>query len=279
MKKQLLLLFVMVVLIATRKEYYIRSNPKLRNLGLQTSLLFTAAVLVYGIIGFYFLDKKHFNIDFNIFQSVRFTLQNYFLIGSNELIPADPFAKHFLYSINISGFLSIAFLIYTLVRSYKPQKNVSAEELVMADDLLKLYGNSSLDYFKKYYDKLIFFSENRKAFAAYRISGNFAVVLENPVAENIEEMEKCICEFDKYCYENGIKSIYYRVPEESLELYHKLRKKDLFLGQEAIVDLSKFTLSGGDKKSLRNAINKIREQGYKSYNLFSTGKRWYSSEN
>ena len=257
-------LIVLAVLIATRKEYYIRSNPKLRNLGLQASLLFTAAVLLYGIIGFYFLDKKHFNIDFNIFQSVRFTLQNYFLIGSNELIPADPFAKHFLYSINISGFLSIAFLIYTLVRSRTPQKNVSAEELALANDFLNSYGNSSLDYFKKYYDKLIFFSENRKAYASYRISGNFAVVLENPVSENIEEMQKCICEFDKYCYENGIKSIYYRVPEESLEVYHKLRKKDLFLGQEAIVDLALFSLSGGDKKSLRNAINKVKEQGYKS---------------
>jgi phosphatidylglycerol lysyltransferase len=257
-------LVVLAVLIVTRRKYYIRSNPRLRNLGLQASLLFTAAVLLYGIIGFNFLDKKHFNIDFNIFQSVRFTLQNYFLIGSNELIPADPFAKHFLYSINISGFLSIAFLIYTLVRAYKPQKNVSAEELVLANDLLKSSGNSSLDYFKKYSDKLIFFSESRKAFAAYRISGNFAVVLENPVSENIEEMQKCISEFDTYCYENGIKSIYYRVPEVSLEVYHKLHKKDLFLGQEAVVDLAKFTLSGADKKSLRNSINKTKEQGYKA---------------
>jgi phosphatidylglycerol lysyltransferase len=254
---------VLVALITTRKEYYVKSNPRLRNLGLQTSLLFTAAVIIYGTLGFYFLDKKHFNIDFNILQSIRFTLQNYLLIGSNELFPADPFAKHFLYSINISGFLSIAFLIYTLVRAYTPQKNVSTEELGLANDLLNSFGNSSLDYFKKYQDKLILFSENRKAFIAYRVSGNFAVVLENPVAENNVEIQKCISEFDTYCYENGIKSIYYRVPEESLEIYHKIRKKDLFIGQEAIVDLSQFSLAGGNKKSMRNAINKVTEQGYK----------------
>jgi phosphatidylglycerol lysyltransferase len=257
-------LIVLAVLAATRKEYYIRSNPRLRNIGLQASLLFTAVVLAYGIIGFYFLDKRHFNIEFNIYQSVRLTIQNYFLLGSDEYLPKDPFAKHFINSINVSGFLSITFLIYTLVRSYKPQKNVSDEELFLANELLQTYGNSSLDYFKKYYDKLIFFSETRKAFISYRISGNFAVVLENPVAENIAEMEKCICEFDNYCYDNGIKSLYYRVPEESLELYRKLHKKDLFLGQEAIVDLATFTLSGADKKSLRNAINKTREQGYKA---------------
>ena len=65
-----------------------------------------------GIVGFYFIDKKHFNIDFNIFQSVIYTLQNYFLVGSTNLIPADQFAKHFLLSIQISGFLSISFLVY-----------------------------------------------------------------------------------------------------------------------------------------------------------------------
>lgn len=257
-------LVVLAVLVATRKEYYIRSNPRLRNIGLQASLLFTAVVLAYGIIGFYYLNKRHFNTEFNFYQSVRLTIQNYFLLGSGSYVPADPFAKHFVNSINISGFLSITFLIYTLIRSYKPQKNVSEEELFLANDLLQTYGNSSLDYFKKYFDKLIFFSETRKAFISYRISGNFAVVLENPVAVNIGEMEKCIVEFDNYCYENGIKSIYYRVPEESIELYHKLRKRDLFLGQEAVVDLAKFTLSGADKKSLRNAINKTREQGYKA---------------
>jgi len=257
-------LIVMIVLFATRKGYYIRTNPKLRNIGLQASLLFTIAVLAYGIIGFYYLDKKHFNTEFDFLQSVRLTIQNYFLLGSGSYVPADPFARHFLNSINISGFLSIAFLIYSLVRSYTPQKNVSPEELALANELLNSFGKSSLDYFKEYSDKLIFFSENRKAFISYRISGNFAVVLENPIAENISEMKECILEFDKYCYENGIKSLYYRVPEESLELYHKLRKKDLFLGQEAIVDLSKFTLSGADKKSLRNAINKTREQGYKA---------------
>ncbi len=256
-------LLVLIVLFATRKEYYVKSNPKFRNVGLQTSLLLTAVTLVYGILGFYLLDKKHFNIDFNILQSIRFTLQNYFLIGSDELIPADLFAKHFISSINISGFVSIAFLIYTLVRSYKPWQNVTDEELSLAKDLLKSFGKSSLDYFKTYSDKIIFFSENKKTFIAYRVSGSFAVVLENPITENNKELKKCVSEFDTYCYENGLKSIYYRVPEESLIVYHELRKKDLFLGQEAIVNLSTFSLDGGSKKSLRNAIKKVSDSGFK----------------
>ena len=263
-EEAIIALLAIVTLMGTRREYYIKTNPKMRIVGLQTSILTAAATLIYGIIGFYFLDKKHFNIDFNVWQSLRYTIQNYFLIGSDELIPASKFAGKFLLSINISGFFSIGFLIYTLVRTYRPEENISEDEMLLAKDLLKSHGNSAMDYFKTSPDKIIFFSESKKAFISYRISGNFAVVLENPVAENQEEMLNCITEFDKYCYESGMKSIYYRVPEESLERYSQLRKKNLFLGQEGVVNISTFSLSGGAKKPMRNAINKVIDRGFKS---------------
>jgi phosphatidylglycerol lysyltransferase len=253
-----------VMLIGTRKEYYIKTNPKMRNVGLQTSVLTAVATLVYGIVGFYFLDKKHFNIDFNIWQSIGYTVQNYFLISSDALVPASKFASKFLLSINISGFFSTAFLIYTFVRTYVPHENITDEERDLANCLLKTHGNSALDHFKTSADKMIFFSESKKAFVAYRISGNFAVVLEDPVAENTDEMKVCISEFDRYCYESGMKSIYYRVPEESLSIYRRLRRKNLFLGQEGVVNITTFKLEGGAKKPMRNAINKVIDRGFKA---------------
>ncbi|MGE5420887.1 MAG: phosphatidylglycerol lysyltransferase domain-containing protein, partial [Chloroflexota bacterium] len=104
--------------------------------------------------------------------------------------------------------------------------------------------------------------EGLNAFISYRISRNFAVVLENPVAEDEPAMKKCIRAFSRFCYENSLKDIYYRVPKESLHIYHELSRKSLFIGQEAIVDLSTFTLEGGEKKSLRNALNKVKAEGY-----------------
>ncbi len=259
-----LALLVVVMLIGTRKEYYIKTNPKMRNVGLQTSILTAFATLIYGIVGFYFLDKRHFNIDFNIWQSIGYTIQNYFLVSSESLIPASKFASKFLLSINISGFFSIAFLIYTFVRTYVPNDNISDEERELAEILIKTHGCSALDHFKIADDKIIYVSGSRKAFVAYRISGNFAVVLENPVAENLQEMKTCISEFDQYCYESGMKSIYYRVPEESLEIYRQLKRKSLFLGQEGVVDLETFKLEGGARKPMRNAINKVIDRGFKA---------------
>ena len=255
---------VIVVLITTRKEYYIKTNPKLRLLGIQTAILSIIAVLIYGTIGFYYLDQKHFGINFSTLQSIRYTLQNYFLVGSSNLFPLDHFANHFLMSIKISGFISIAFLLYTLINPYIRKNATTAEEISVAKELVQKYGNSSLDYFKTYYDKLLFISKSKNSFLAYRLVGTYAVVLENPVAANLQEMKDCLLAFETFCYECGLKSIYYRVLEHDVPMYNSLDKKHFFIGQEGVVNITDFSLEGSAKKSLRNAMNKITESGFKT---------------
>jgi len=257
-------MLVIFMLWFSRKEYYIKGNPRMKNIGLMTGFLSFAAVLIYGTVGFYFLDKKHFNIDFNIWQSIRYTIQNYFLVGSTDLIPASRFAHNFLISINIYGFLSLSFVFYTVIRPYIIKGSADPEELAKANRLLARFGKSGLDYFKTYQDKMVFIPEDLDAFIGYRIAGNYAVVLENPVAETPEKMKQCILLFEHYCTDNGLKTIYYRIPEESLSIYKSLSKKSLFLGQEGIVDLQTFNLDGGKNKALRNGLNKVAERGYKS---------------
>lgn len=254
-------LLVLFVLIATRKEYYVKTNSKLSIVGLQTSLLSILAVLIYGVLGFYFFDKKHFNIDFSLSESIRYTLQNYFLISSDNLHPTGTFALHFLISLKISGFLSFAFLIYTLVKPSIFKYTVTPEEKEIATNLIHQYGNSSLDYFKTYFDKLIFISKSKNAFISYRLSGNFAVALENPVGSDDLEIKLCIAEFDLFCYEFGLRSMYYRIPETSLKMYTEIGKKYFFLGQAAVVDLREFHLEGQNRKSLRNSLKKITDLG------------------
>lgn len=254
---------VILSLIASRKEYYVKHNSKLRYLGIQTTLLSVAAVVLYGIIGFYFLDAKHFNVDFSFLESVKYTLENFVLIESDDLIAQDSFARGFLYSINISGFLSIGFLVYTLIRPYILKDTTEEEEFNWAKEQLVLYGDSAMDYFKTYQDKLIYRMEEMDGFISYRISGNFAVVLESPVTAP-ENLPAFIKSFDKYCFESGVKSFYYRVAEEKLEPFISSGKKRLYLGQEGVVDLTTFTLEGGSRKSIRNALKKVTEKGFQA---------------
>lgn len=254
-------LVVILGLLASRKEYYVKHNSKLRYIGIQTTLLSVGAIILYGVIGFYYLDERHFNVDFSLSQSVKYTLENFVLIESADLVPTDSFAKGFLYSINISGFLSMAFLFYTLIRPYIMKDTTEEEEFDWAKAQLEKYGNSSMDYFKTYHDKLIYSNPDMDGFVSYRVSGNFAVVLEAPVTAP-ENLKAFIRAFDKYCFESGLKSFYYRVPEEALGTFMACGKKKLYLGQEGVVDLTTFTLEGGSRKSIRNALKKVAEKGY-----------------
>jgi len=255
-------LVVILTLISTRKEYYVKANPRVQSMGIKAAVLVISSVLIYGIVGFYLLDKKHFMIDFSLLQSVKYTLLNFTLVGSPELVPRDSFALDFLYTLRIGGFASIVFMLYSLIRPYVFRRNILPEEKKMAESIVQQYGRSTLDYFKLYYDKQLFIPPDLNSFISYKVKGNFAVVLEDPVAPNREEMMKIIVEFRDFCHENGLKKIYYRVPKESLDLYSELSMRSLFLGQEAVVDLSAFTLEGGERKSIRNALNKITEHGY-----------------
>jgi phosphatidylglycerol lysyltransferase len=263
-EEALVALSVIIILLLSRKEYNLRGDPRLHSIGIRSSILSMVAVLIYGTVGFYFLDKKHFGIDFNLWQSIGYSIKNFILIGSPELIPETRFAKDFLISMNINGLLSISFLFYTIIRPYFLKEYAHPDELAKAKLMILKHGRSSLDYFKTYKDKLIFSPENLNAFIAYRIAGNYAVVLENPVAENLAAIRQGITLFDKFCYENGMKNLYYRVSEEDLQIYKDLSKKSLFLGQEGVVDLNEFTLEGGKNKALRNAINKVIDEGFKS---------------
>lgn len=257
-------LVVIAVLIMSRKQYIIRGNPRLHTIGIWTAVLSVVAVIIYGTVGFYFLDKKHFNINFSLWQSIGYTLKNFVMIGNTDLTPQSHFARYFLVSINISGLGSLSFLIYTLLRPFIYRYTTAPEELDRAKMLVNQFGKSSLDYFKTYRDKLIFAPEEINAFISYRTAGNFAVVLEDPVAEDRQAMIKSIREFDEFCFANSLESLYYRVPEESLPVYQELSKKYMFVGQEGVVDLRTFTLEGGRNKALRNAINKVIDEGYKS---------------
>jgi lysylphosphatidylglycerol synthetase-like protein (DUF2156 family)/uncharacterized membrane protein YbhN (UPF0104 family) len=135
------------------------------------------------------------------------------------------------------------------------------EDLEWAKVQISKYGSSGIDYFKAYPDKMIFRAPNADGFVAFRVSGDFAVALGSPVTDKIS-LRTCAESFDKYCFRNGLRSIYFRIPEDHLHAFPG--KKKLFLGQEGIMDLTTFSLDGGSRKSIRNALKKVTEKGYHS---------------
>lgn len=259
-EESILASLVIITLLFSMKQYRLKSNTRLFQLGIKTALLIFSAVLAFGFIGFYFIDKRHFGVDFSWQQSLELVCKNFLLLNDEGIRPLTHFGHEFIWLAHMLGFAAWGFLIFTLVKpyfKYKPQE-ISLREKAMA--LIEQYGDSSLDYFKTYRDKLMFFSEQYEAFIAYRMANGFAIVLEEPVCS--EEFKiPVLQEFEKHCRKMGLKTAFYRVDETGISYFNHLHKKKLLIGQEAILDLDRFTLEGREKKSLRNALNSLQKKG------------------
>jgi phosphatidylglycerol lysyltransferase len=246
----------------TRSFYKLKPNPKFISFNYVVVLYAVIAVLAYGVLGFYFIDKKHFGIDFRLDQAITAVLKLFFLIDDKALVPRTRFGSRFEDSIYIAGACLILLVIFSLLKPYFSKPFNTPEDFKTAEGILKKYGKSALDYFKVYPDKLLFFNPERTAFISFKLTRHFAMVLEDPVAENDLVRKAMVESFERFCQENGFISAYYRVPESSLDFYTSIRRKAIPIGEEAVLNLTTFTMDGGKMKTTRSAVNRLTAEGF-----------------
>ena len=249
-------------LIYTRGSYKLKPQVKLIRLGYKVFFYALTGLMAYGVLGFYFMRKRHFGIEFTFTGSIEAVLKVIFFIDDKALVPLTRFGSNFEKSIYFISGTIIVFVLYNLLRPYFIKSYNSPNDFVDADTLLKKCGCSALDYFKTYPDKFIFFNESRTAFISFKVTRHFAIVLEDPVSESLLEKIEIIKSFEARCLANGFITAYYRVPEESLEMYKSLGKKFLPIGEEAVLNLSTFSVDGGKMKPTRSAVNRLTADGY-----------------
>ena len=257
-------LIILFFLIVSRKEYILKTNRKYMKLGFSWLVGLFAGVLLFNFLSFYFIDQRHFGIDFTWTESVYYTIHSFLLFQDNGLTPQTGFARDFEYINYFLGIISWLLLIFSVFNVkqllFTEESSNNFEE---AENLVKTYGTSSLDFFTLSKEKQLFFSEDEEGFISYNVANSLAFVLEEPVCEE-RNKKNMIQEFENYCKKNGLKSVYYRIDEQSLFLFESFKKQKLFIGQEAILTTESFKLEGKERKSLRNGLNTLAKKGYTS---------------
>jgi len=252
---------VLLILSVSSKQYRLKSNPRLAQLGFVSVLLVFAAIWTFGSVGFYFLDKKHFGFSFTTWQSLQLSAQNFILVGQDDLFPKTKFAHEFIRLMHTLGFIAWSFLAFVILKPMLNRKRFLNTPGERAKVLLERYGHSPVDYFKIDVDKLLFFSDQADGFVSYGISNGFAIVLEEPVCAK-EDKIIVLKEFDAHCRKMGLRTAFYRVDEKSISYFLFLKKRKVLIGQEAILEVEKFFLEGRDKKSFRNGLNSLQKKGF-----------------
>jgi phosphatidylglycerol lysyltransferase len=251
-------LLILMILYLVRHTFRVKSSlPNLRRGILRLAVVLVLAIL-YGVAGFWFLDPQQFGTNFHFQEAIRQTFLFLGLIGNSELIPRTHYARWFLDSLYLTSIGAIIYSLWALFRPVRYIYHTLPLERVRAKQIVEKYGRHDLDFFKFWSDKSFFFLEN--SFLAYRVGINTAVVLADPVGP-LDEIERIIAAFQSYCEENDWKLIFHQTLPDYLEIYEKLGFTKIKIGDDAIVDLTNFTLEGRANKEQRHYLNKFEKLG------------------
>jgi phosphatidylglycerol lysyltransferase len=254
---------LVAVLLFSRKEFTVRSSvPDMRS-GVLRFLAAAAVVIGYGILGFWFLDKRHFGVDFNMVDSIRKTLAFLSWAGDPQLVPHTRYARWFLDSLYLISVTGLLYALYALFRPVIYRFRTLPRERTEAGTIVEHHGRSSMEYFKLWPDKSYFFSPSGKSFLAYKVGRNFALVLADPVGPE-DEIRGIAAEFAEYCREHDWRLAFHQTLPDFLPVYRELGFKRLKIGDEGIVDLSEFSLDGKQNKHLRHYTNMFDKLGYRA---------------
>ena len=175
----------------------------------------------------------------------------------------EDFINPALATIGISLIVSALYLITRPVVDRRlSQKGTSTERRLAelrAREIVRRHGRGTLDYFALRDDKQFFFY--RDSLVAYAVYGGVALLSPDPIGPRGERAE-VFSAFRAYAETHAWTIGVMAAGEEWLPIYHAAGLHYLYLGDEAIVDCSTFSLEGGKMKGLRQACSRLSRHGY-----------------
>jgi phosphatidylglycerol lysyltransferase len=247
------------LLIYLRPNFHARSDPPSVRQGLLTLLAALAFTLIYGVIGFYFLDR-HFKVSFGFWSALRQTVVMFTQFYNPGLQPVTGFGRYFVDSIYIISAVTIGYALLMLLRPVLSRRLQTEEERARAWEIVRAHGRTSLARYTLLDDKLFFFTPGG-SLISYVVKDRVALVLGGPIGPN-DDFETAVSSFQDFCSKNDWLPAFYQVSSTNIEAYESQEFHTLLIGHEATVDLANFTLDGSQNKTLRNSYNKMVRLGY-----------------
>jgi lysylphosphatidylglycerol synthetase-like protein (DUF2156 family) len=143
--------------------------------------------------------------------------------------------------------------------SATPGAGLPLDDVAKARDVVARRSSGTLDFFALRSDKQHFF--DRDSVIAYAIRSGVCLVSPDPIGPP-EERARLWATFRRFADEHGWAIAVLAAGQEWLPIYRSSGMRDIYIGDEGVVDVRTLSLSGGAKKGLRQAVNRIAKYGY-----------------
>ncbi|MEY8097396.1 bifunctional lysylphosphatidylglycerol flippase/synthetase MprF [Falsihalocynthiibacter sp. S25ZX9] len=158
--------------------------------------------------------------------------------------------------------LSVLILVYLLLQPART-RGVVVDEVAMkhAERIIALAGQPE-GCLALTGDKTLFFSKEMDAFIMYAVQGRSWIAYGDPIGPKGAIPELAWDFFDS-AYSANCRPVFYEISTKYLPLWVEIGLTLHKMGEEAVVDLTTFSLAGGDFRKMRAAHNKAVKSGLK----------------
>jgi lysyl-tRNA synthetase, class II len=255
---------VAIVLLAGllyfHREFYAIGDPRTR-----WNVLRGLAVLVVAdlAIGLGYLSVGPLAGNYSL--SARLQDVVYELVGVYGPVQWAEEARGDLYHLLTSalGLFTLVVAIYLLLRSAQPSARFAPQDRERIRALLDRHGDrDSLGYFALRDDKSVIWSPSGKAGVCYRVVSGVMLASGDPLGDP-EAWPGAIAEFLADAARHAWRPAVMGCSELGAEVW--CREGDLTaleLGDEAIVNVADFSLSGRSMRNVRQMVNRVAKSGY-----------------
>jgi lysyl-tRNA synthetase class 2 len=167
-----------------------------------------------------------------------------------------PLGVHFL---EIGALLLIAYVIFRPLAAPKSWPTASVRRLAV--EVVREHGQDTLSFFKLRTDKHYYFNDERTAFVAYRVEAGTLLLSGDPVGP-AESFPELLLQVRSFARSRGLKLAAVGVSEELVKIYDELGLQALYIGDEAIVELNKFSLEGRPIRKVRQSVSRLTKAGF-----------------
>jgi lysylphosphatidylglycerol synthetase-like protein (DUF2156 family) len=248
-------LVVVVYLFVHRDDFNAPANPSSGRRALVAAMTGILVAVIAGTVG---VALRHPNLSLQeIVQAVGERL-----VGiDNVALPSnvDRLISPALAAVGIG----IALWCFWLLFRPAVSPRLSAARPLSRDRaryIVDRYGTDSLAYFALRDDKERF--GYRDTLVAYRVHNGTALVSPDPIGP-IGQRADAWNAFREFADEHGWHVAVMGASEEWLPVYRASGMHDLYIGDEAVVDVRRFNLDGKQNKSLRQSVGRVEKAGYR----------------
>jgi lysyl-tRNA synthetase class 2 len=161
--------------------------------------------------------------------------------------------------IELGTLLAIAYVIFRPLAPVRSLPGPATRRL--AAQLVRAHGSDTLSFFKLRADKHYFFSEDRRAFVGYRIENGVLLLSGDPVGSD-DALRPLLAQLRSFADVRGLKLGGVGASERLRPLYEQLGLRTLYLGDEAVIELDRFSLEGRPIRKVRQSVTRLRKAGY-----------------